>query len=134
MGGESEPDRMLCRQDTVWPPPPDVPFVASADTPQCQPLEAVSRSLRWAALLFTAGCVAPFACWIFFVLMLKAPPAVAKFESACIWPVLYTSAVYYGGKACFQAVRAHRPGSVVQGVLVIALSLVFIGIWFRLYL
>lgn len=132
MSGESDPDRMVCRQATIWPPPPTVPVVEPVTDPQRQQIAAITHSLRRAALFFVGGCLTPIASWIVFGLLLRITPGTVKAASACVWPVLYISAVCLAGKACLLALRVHRPGLVIQGVIVVALSLIFIGIWFRL--
>lgn len=124
----SESDRLPEPQATVWPPPPNVPFVAPAADPHHQEALASQRCLRAGVFLFVGGCLSPFVVLLLslFVqnalhLHLTPSPVLLRY----LWPGFYLAATYFGGRTILLARTAQSISLQVQGFIITSLSVLF---------
>jgi len=131
MSGESDPDRMLCRQDTVWPPPPQTPHVELAAGPDQENASASLCSLNTSIFLFVGGSVLPIIVLPAILLLFStvAPHLSQRMPSfpglRYLWPLFYILGAYYGIKAFRLAKQAKRRGIQIQSFIITAVSVLF---------
>ena len=111
MSDQSEADRTPHQQATVWPPPPNVPFVEPADDPHQERALRSRRYLNEAIFLFVIGCIFPFLGLLLSAAIRVHFPLIALISGLHdLWPVFYVVAAYFGLRAILFARRAMNTG------------------------
>jgi len=134
MSGESDPDRMLCWQDTVWPPPPQVSQREPAADPYQENASASLRSLNTSIFLFVGGSVLPIIVLPAILLLFStvAPHLSQRMPSfpglRYLWPLFYILGAYFGIKAFLLAKRAKKRGIQIQSCIITVLSVLCIPV------
>ena len=124
MSDQSEADRTPHQQATVWPPPPDNPFVEGAADPHQENSQRSQRYLNEAAFLFfLAVCAFPFLGILLLAAIRAHFPWIALISGLHdLWPVFYVVATYLGLRAILFARRAMNTGLQVQSSIITAAS------------